>query len=476
MGDYEIPQYPKNGKWSDTKCLLIASQESFPAIVRDPKVQKNIISRYLNFYLGGKIQKGLTARDLAFAVISILPISLDSEEFIWTKSEYSDDGKLFFLTPEDKLKYEIDTVVNKRTIFKNEEQSLNDEADAEEEQNINRIDLNKEANNSPDKTYDTDEGADKKSHLIKPFDNHENDMTNNRTSPKCIPFVEDLQWYRLKHDIRTSLIPANEQKYGPVENAAFCIYFNSLLDTWDTNVSSRITLKHFFGLVALFVMRGKAKTFHNLTRYFSTKFNIEFFTEVKCYTAPHKGFVKKSWKTFRESDYRTQIMFAKLVIISLLHPNRLSKYGKNNIIKFAILSHTAYCRMGIINMLQQLASVNNAEFETFFKALYCEETAASWGRVNEFFKKYLNKEAKQHTFHWAGCIESDAFQDLSCSNNFKLAVVVAVFIEKITSNAGVWQSAWVCKGTDLESCKQLGYKIYDDYRAMCSNKLEYELL
>ncbi|CAH2244869.1 jg23078 [Pararge aegeria aegeria] len=151
MGDYEIPQYPKNGKWSDTKCLLIASQESFPAIVRDPKVQKNIISRYLNFYLGGKIQKGLTARDLAFAVISILPISLDSEEFIWTKSEYSDDGKLFFLTPEDKLKYEIDTVVNKRTIFKNEEQSLNDEqfaaaaaadeADAEEEQNINRIDL-----------------------------------------------------------------------------------------------------------------------------------------------------------------------------------------------------------------------------------------------------------------------------------------------------------------------------------------------
>ncbi|XP_023950531.1 uncharacterized protein LOC112054845 [Bicyclus anynana] len=472
MATYRKKLFPPNIEtWSDKQCLEISRTEMFPVIVKDLGVQKNIISRFLNFYLGGKVQKGLSPRDLIFAVISIMPISLTSEEFIWTESEYSEDGKLFFLTPDDKLKYEINSVINKRSDDNNENVSIaaeelteaQDQLDDSHEKkiiNIIKVDSNKENVTSDthnqikietksDAQKDLSSTMDEKSE-VKP-------TLNKKPPGKC---EGPLLWYRLKNDQPKNKNSSEEKIYTPADNVAFCIYFNRLLDHWDTDEQARISVKYFFAMAGLYLMRGKVKTCQNLTKYFATKFHSNLPCQVS--TTPHKDFVKKSWKCFRENDNKTAIMFAKLVILSFVNSNRLDKYEKTNIIRFAVLSHTAYSEMGIINMFQQLASQtsNSEQFWLLFENMYTEQTAVSWNNVNDFFKKYL---CYNGTHHWAGIISSKTFAHLSCSSNYELAVVVAVFIEKLTNNVGVWQSAWVSKGRNLEECKQLGYEIYKKY-------------
>ncbi|XP_034834175.1 uncharacterized protein [Maniola hyperantus] len=470
--DSKNPHPPEIKEWSDIRCLKIASQDQFPAAVKDLKVQRNIISRYLNFYLGGKIQKGLNARDLTLAVVAIMPISSSSEEFIWPESEYGENGNLFFLTPHDKLKYDLSKVFEKRAVEKDPEddnsngEEVDNQADTDVDAYMNKEDI---TNNNSDTDHDSEneeETSSNKETTHETHDQRNGTSTSRPSSSKPVPSITALQWYRPKRP-PINVTPSEETTYGPVENANFCTACNRLLEAWDHNVTARISLKYFFAMAALFVMRAKAKTFHNLTKYFSKRiFNNYFLRELNHYTPPHRGFLKKSWKAFRETDTRNQVMFAKLVITSLMHPTRLSNFEKQNIIKYAVLSHIAYFGMGIINMLQQLAIFTDSEFKILFKSLYSEETAASWNRVNDFFKKYLNKEAKQYTIHWAGVIESESVKQLSCSNNYELAVVIAVFVEKLTNNSGVWQSAWVGKGSRLDKCKQLGCKLYNDYQEL----------
>ncbi|XP_045776506.1 uncharacterized protein LOC123874956 [Maniola jurtina] len=469
--DTKNPHQPEIKEWSDSRCLEIASQDQFPAAVKELKVQRNIISRYLNFYLGGKIQKGLNARDLTLAVVAIMPISSSSEEFIWPESEYSENGNLFFLTPDDKLKYDLNKVLEKRN---NEKDQLNNEQGANQldidvDECMNKVD-DDITNNNSETDHDSENEEETSSEQETTKDQENGPSTSAPSGSKPVPSITTLQWYRLKRDNPTNQSPANETIYGPVENAKFCTACNRLLDAWEHNMKGRNSLKYFFAMAALFVMRAKAKTFHNLTKYFSKSI-----VNLSPYTVPHRGFLKKSWKAFRETDRRNQVMFAKLVITSLMHPTRLGNYVQNNIIKYAVLSHTAYFGMGIINMLHQLAVFNNSEFKILFKSLHSDETAASWNRVNDFFKKYLNKEAEQYTIHWAGIIESESVKHLSCSNNYELAVVIAVFVEKLTNNSGVWQSAWVGKGSQLEKCKQLGYKMYSDYQTLEKKYQNYTL-
>lgn len=478
-------------EWNDKKCLRIASYDKFPDTVRDTSVQKNIISRYLNFYLGGKVQKGLTARDLAFAVISIMPISPESENFIWTDEEYSENGNLFFLTPDDRLKYDINRVIDKKTSEQKggedglyngpndvveasgnnmEENSDNDNIVSSEASCTSEIEANSCVHNKVVNAIDdhseieihVNNDAENRDHNNEGHEDADHGNADDENNTSDIP--ENLQWFRLKRNAESGINPTKENKYGPVENAEFCIYCNNILDNWENNVHDRITLKFFFAMTALLVMRGKTKTFQNITRYFSTKFvnSLDPYGP-KCYTTPHRGFVKKSWISCREANEKMRVMFAKLVILSLSQPERLNNYVQKNIIRFAVLSHTAYTGMGIIHLLQQLAAVNTYNFKIMFKFLYSKETAVSWNRVNDFFKKYLSEETKQYTCHWAGIIDSESFKHLSCVSNYELAVVTAVFIEKLTESTGVWKSAWVSRGDTLEECKLLGCRLFEEF-------------
>ncbi|XP_050354283.1 uncharacterized protein LOC126776058 [Nymphalis io] len=474
-------------EWSDEMCIRISLEDDFPAIVKDTTIQKVIINRFLNFYLSGKVQKGLNARDIIFAVIAIIPYSLGTEDVIWHKNHYSDNGNLFFLTPEDKLKMEIKNILTQQQKPKDDQLERNNniqnnETKTSESSSIN--DFNKENEKCSDcdtsgtHVQENDIVDDKKSTVNENNDTNENTSDDIESSP-----LKTLVWFRKKAVNRQPICIENIE-YGAAENAAFCISCNKLLDQWD-DVAARIYLKYFFGFAALSLMRTVAKSYQHVIKMFLNTFprTVAFSTDRINYSPPSNACVTKSFKTFRRLERKTQIMFAKLVINSFMlnyrarnetHLSELSNTGGvTNMLRVTVLSHLSYYGMEIINMLQEIASRTSC-FSTVFESLCTTETASSWNKVNDFFKKYMFESARQRTFHWARVIDRKQFKYLSCENNYELAVVIAVFVEKLTSNGGIWNARWVKSGNNLETYKELGRKMYEDFLSV--RNLSYSLL
>ncbi|XP_047537042.1 uncharacterized protein LOC125071033 [Vanessa atalanta] len=462
-------------EWSDNMCIRISLEDSFPAIVRDKTIQKGIINRFLNFYLSGKVQKGLNARDIIFAVISIIPYSLKTEELIWNDNEFSDDGKLFFLTPDDKLKTDINSILTQRLKIKDDQLEKNNNITDNEtkisENSITELKLENEKCtdcNTPDIPDQVSDAVhDEKSSLNESYNINEDASEDIGPSP-----LDTLGWFR-KKPINKQPISIEANEYGSAENAAFCISCNKLLDLWNSDIRARIYLKYFFGFAALSLMRTVAKSYHHVIKMFQNTFprTVSFTADLIKYSPPSNACVTTSFKTFRRVERQTQIMFAKLVINSFLLNYKLSKEieildisdtgGVRNMLRITVLSHLSHYGMELINMLQEIAS--RTCFSRAFKSLYSEETAFSWNKVNNFFKKYMYESARQRTFHWAPIIDRKQFKYLSCENNFELAVVTAVFVEKLSFNEGIWNARWVKSGKNLETYKKLGLKMYEDY-------------
>ncbi|XP_046971425.1 uncharacterized protein LOC124538417 isoform X2 [Vanessa cardui] len=467
-------------EWSDEMCIRISLEDNFPAIVRDRTVQKGIINRFLNFYLSGKVQKGLNARDIIFAVISIIPYSLKTEQVIWDDNEFSDSGKLFFLTPDDKLKIDINNILTQRQKINEDQLEKNkiipDDEKKLSENSITEPKLENEKTNDGDTSgipdHVNDAVHDEKSSV------NENNNINEDTIENIIPSpLNTLQWFR-KKAISKQPVSIGTTEYGSVENAAFCISCNKLLDQWNSDEGARIYLKYFFGFAALSLMRTLVKSYQHVIKMFLNTFprTVAFSANRIKYSPPSNACVMKSFKTFRRVDRQTQIMFAKLVIKSFLLNHRLSQEnvdifdtgGVRNMLRVTLLSHLSNYGMELISMLQEIASREPC-FSSAFKVLYSEETASSWNKVNDFFKKYMYVSARQRTFHWAPIIDRKQFKYLSCENNFELAVVIAVFVEKLSCNESIWNARWVKSGKNLESYKKLGLKMYKDYKKLLFN-------
>ncbi|CAH2094896.1 unnamed protein product [Euphydryas editha] len=455
-------------EWSDDMCIRIATEDNFPAKVKDLSVQKDIINRFLNFYLSGKVQKGLSAKDIIFAAISIMPCTMNSEEFIWQNAHYSQDGTLFFLTPECKLKTEI-----KNVMMKHKQNSADNKLEQQQvykEQNVTEM-------------------LDGEPHTDSTFKTNDVDFTE-------LP-LEELMWFRkkslYKHDTTMNI---QIKEYGPVENLAFCKSCNELLAKWETDMIARLKLKYFFGIAALSLMRSIVKSYQHVMKMFTSTFpsictfpitcsfpiTFAYINDYIIYSPPSELCVKKTFKTFRKLERKVQIMFAKLVIESFFITKKKQEDEEGrwintqikNVFHVTVLAHTSNYGMEIINMLQEVAC--RGDFLKIFKAFRTEETAISWNKVNDFLKKYLCQSSCQVTCYWARVIDKEQFKYLSCEKNYELAVIIAVYIEHVTGNKMIWNARWVKSGTNLEKYKQLGHKIYEEIIKNYDDEDNYRLL
>lgn len=467
-------------EWSDDMCCQIALEDSFPIKVKELSAQKDIINRFLNFYLSGKVQKGLSARDIIFAVISIMPLTNESEKFIWDDHHYSEDGTLLFLTPECQLKNEIKSVLMKRESNFTEEKLKTRKVHTEQINVTKVFDGEVLTNDSRCETNDVDVSLDNftmdekvlPDKSSKDFTDDSKFQTNEdgnalktevtdenvQSSP-----LDKLNWFR-KKPLYKAKMNTQTIKYDPVKNAAFCTSCNKLLAKWDTDMDARIELKYFFGIVALSLMRSIVKSYEHVMQMFMSTFPNRFAHTRKfiIYSPPSAICVRKTFKTFRKVDRKIQIMFAKLVINSIVKKaEEQFRPPQMNIFNATILAPTSNYGMEIINMIQEVACMSKEGFVKF-EAFRLEETAVSWNRIDKFLKKYLYTSTYQSTCFWARVIDTEKFKYLTCENNYELAVVIASFIESSTGNNAIWNSRWVKSGTNLDKYKQLGHKIYED--------------
>ncbi|KAJ2944693.1 hypothetical protein O0L34_g4050 [Tuta absoluta] len=497
------------GEWSNQRCIDIALSKAFPTSVKDINVQKNIITRYFNFYLGGKPQKGLSAADLAFAVIAIMPQHENTEEFIWEGHHFKDNGTMFFLTPEDKLKAEVGKInieresnkksktqqpeiIDEKFAIKNEfqkyfelkQQFVNDDANEDADLDHSSVSSGEDFGNM-DSLYqnmndffedmdDDDDSIRMSSPLERSFKSPDKPSTSTYRSgpqePCPIKFPENVTWY--SRAPRKKEMEPNKPSYGPVENSAFVASCNKLLEQWETNERARTILKYFFGIAALILMRATTKKYTHLVNTFgSYKFlsTISFITGYLKYSVPHKRCVKNSYRIFNKKDGNVPVMFAKIVVNSF-HIDalrRIKRVPKNlNILKLTILSHTADYGFGLLAMLENIKSkVNPFDINKIMKVTYYQRTAESWNRLHTFWNTFMLATSKQATHHWARIISSDFFKDLSCSSNFELSVILGVFIENLTNSSDIWQSAWVKSGDDenFKALLKTGKLMYKEY-------------
>lgn len=467
-------------EWSDDMCLRIALEDSFPIKVKELSVQKDIINRFLNFYLSGKVQKGLSARDIIFAVISIMPCTNESEKLIWDNHHYSEDGTLFFLTPESQLRNEIKSVLMKRETNFTEDKLKNQEVH-NEQINLTKVFVRELITNDSrcetndiDVSLDTDKMDEKvvPDKTSKDFTDDPKFQTNDvgnllntdetDENVQSLPLVK-LIWFR-KKPLYKAKMNTQTIKYDPVNNAAFCTSCNKLLDKWDTNTDARIDLKYFFGIVALSLMRSIVKSYEHVMQMFMSTFPDRFAHTRKfiIYSPPCAMCVRKTFKTFRKVDRKIQIMFAKLVINSSTKKHEKFYPPRMNIFDATILAPSSNYGMELINMIQEVACLSGSN-SLKFEAFRLEETAVSWNRIDKFLKKYLYESTYQSTCFWARVIDTEQFKYLTCENNYELAVVIASFIVSRTCNNAIWNSRWVKSGTNLDKYKQLGHKIHEDY-------------
>ncbi|XP_049878162.1 uncharacterized protein LOC126375272 [Pectinophora gossypiella] len=487
---------PVEGLWSDDKCVEIANRDHFPAAVKDIGVQKSIIDRFLNFYLKGKPHKGLSVTDVTFAVISIMPLCDSTEQFIFQPSQYKDNGTLFFLTPEDKLKDAVDDIQVKDCdnytepeLIKTEGQ-INKRIDTVEVEKNDEIHVDKPHDQSEkivdDAKFTVRENNDCNAEYLKntPRDKHTDNVNHNHqqetkqgategTGKEYIPKLP-LDMIRYKK-VSKPLAPEEiRPQYGPLENAAFIISCNKLLDEWDTNQKARIILKYFFGIVALILMRTTTKKYKHLVNTFGgNKFlTTIYFTENYInYSVPHKKCFKNCYRVFSKRDGNIPVMFAKIVngsfYFDALQRENLSSetfIWNLNIFKLGLLAHTADYGFGLVGMVQnlhgQLGNINSV-----VEVTYCAETAESWCRMKNFIDTYMTSASHVATYRWARVISTQYFKDISCSTNYELSVILAVFTEKATKSSDIWKSSWVQNGENLETLKRMGLDMYEKFEA-----------
>ncbi|CAH0728664.1 unnamed protein product, partial [Brenthis ino] len=444
-------------EWSDEKCYKIAFQDNFPSKVKNIDIQKSIVSRFLKFYLSGKVQKGLSVTDIIFSTISIMPTTWNSENVLWHDYFYDEEGTLFFVSPEDKLTTEVKNIMKNRNKLTNIQLD-----DCQSEDIINDSITYQSEVKSPNCSEEKvpvnveKESVSQKSQLDNLSDS---DMSRS---------IKKITWFSSKsvYSQTNKANSTNSDTIAPVENAAFCASINKLFNKWDNDECARAYLKYYFGLTGLILMRTLILPYHKVMSAFTNNFFRSLQQIIfNNYSIPDKTCVKKSFKTFRKMDNKTQIMFARLVIQSiLLDGHRDLEHYIKNVLKFGLMTHTANFKMDLIKMLQEVA-IHTYSFDKLFEMLNVEELTNSWERFNNFLKKYMS-EHNSKTIHWARVIESNQFEYLSCSNNFEFAVVIAVLIEKFSGHSGIWNAKWVKSGNNLQVYKELGLKIYKKYMKM----------
>ncbi|XP_028163655.1 uncharacterized protein LOC114355158 [Ostrinia furnacalis] len=487
-------------EWSEDRLEEIAFKELFPLSVTDIlSVQKDIIKRFLDFYLGGRVQKGIGVDDLVFAVLSILPVSPYDEKKIWSDAMFTNGGMAFFLTPEEKNAFQsrstndsqedvqstgepmespypesVDATEDPVSISNDTENiHLDDDDDdhdddekdftIEDETTANRDKDNlSESSNEINNVYDDDDDDDDDDGNS----NISEEPINENMEPEPQPFSPPIE---LPENIKFAQKPISKENkiltYGPVENAAFISCCHELLNRWDSESRSRAVLKSFFAVVALVLMRATTKGYkHLISTFYSQKFLRLLRHSIKCglskYSPPHKRCLKRAYRTFRRRDGNTPTMFAKLVLLS----KNLSRFKYLNYIIFnGLLNYTAEYGFNLIQLLRTLCNeIEDGSVTRVMEATWCEATAASWMKVAIFLNERYTASSSDSSYKWARVLDGRFFKGLSCQQNYGLAVIMSIFVEKLTGNLDVWKATWV-ENDELEKYRELGSRLYERF-------------
>lgn len=487
---------PENYSWSDLKCLQISAKDFFPSHVTDTDTQKEIVTNFLNFYLSGKVKRGVTTCDVIFAAISLMPQPGSKEQFIWPSVEYKDDGTLFFISAEDKLRAEIRHLQLKRSTQKDEDAADLEKEEANKDHKEHASVANGDGENSFNRQHKVEKSETAKEPLpsgasMNPTEQinaqEESDIDVNvktqstkegndgktdkeETGENKKPTTNKLFLPDKWTNFRGSNRETKSLNYGPLENSAFNAHCNKLLDAWQKCPEDRIQLKLLFGYVALTLLRSTAKSPKHLYNTFSSERFITSLRQLIAwdgpFSVPHKKCVIKSHRVLTKKDAKTPTMFAKIVYYSLYRRKveEMTEAGfRNCILTTTVLSHTFDYGLGIFNLLRTLQTLNfsGKMMEIIYDVTICDETKESWENLNNFVNEYLS-EPKHLTYHWARIMDNNAFKKLSCQHNYGLSVILGVFIEKELSKANVWEADWVKKnGEHLEYYKVRGAEMHE---------------
>lgn len=494
-------------KWKDIECVKIATKQFFPDSVTALAVQKVIITRFLNFYLGGRKQKGIAVEDLVFAVLSIMPVSPLDETIAWHSGQFRRDGKLFFLSSEEKniadenknifktgepvnvdlseeerepspqpstsqeqhvkVNDDIDTIINgamsqsDKELLKNISASLSnvDITRAIEEQ-LQFYNIQIHETTSNDNNIDEDTSADETE--------AERDEEHSYNLDALLYGIQSNNVRVSKRNVTLS--------YGPAQNAAFNTYCNKVLANWESQPRGRVVLKCFFAVVALVLMRATAKSYKHLVSTFHSSKFLDFLTDKnivpvlngqRLYFPPHKRCFKSAFRTFCKKADNTPVMFAKLVILS----DSTNSWHLKSALRL-LLNYTADYGFNLVRVWQIICTkVKSKEnVRLIVQLTTCEETKSSWDKLINFFSKYKCSgcEVTEKYYHWARVLDPRYFKELSCLENYKLAVILTVFAEKLTGDPSLWGSKWV-ENDELENSKQIGLQRYQNYVSLRIN-------
>jgi hypothetical protein len=459
------PNAQQKYEWNDRICNEMSKKEFFPSSVLESSVQKNIISRFFDFYLGAKRQPGISVSDLVFAVLSIVPVTPQIDSNVWSNKQYVADGALFVLpekkeavpaVPSEKQPAEADPLnVIKETAEELIESPIEDIISDNESVISTELNLSKSSSShsSLDSLIQVLECSDSEPVNSK----HETIQPNGNFQNITIEFPTSVQWFSNKPQAQTRICTLIQ--YGPVENLNFIRTVSELLQVWDTNSAARAMLKYFFAVIALVLMRATTKSYKHLVNTFcNEKFLplIKFSQRHITYCTPHKRCLKAAYRTFLRRDRNTPVMFAKIIV---LYMSLNEKHKLKLTIRNAVLLHTSGYGLNLVNLWRLITQeMEIKDVQAIGKLSLTPETRKSWERLIDFFEKTKG----QTLFYWARVLNWEYFKQLSCQQNYELAVILGVFVEKITGNSSLWESSWVNKD-GLDEAKEIGYSLYEVY-------------
>ncbi|XP_013171124.1 PREDICTED: uncharacterized protein LOC106120348 isoform X2 [Papilio xuthus] len=412
-----IHENTKAETWDDYDCFKISQENFFPSKVINLNTQKNIITRFLNFYVGGKVPKEPNTNKFS---------DYESKNNVAAPPCHNEE------TPNSEEKNNIGTSNNK----------------TDDNQKTTSSDLNNDV-------------------LL----SHITDLVDNMS----LKWRGSTSFASPCEVVSKQYGPAENSVFISSCNKLLIAWEES------KESRSRLILKWFFGIIALTLMRGIVKRKKNILNTFQSKTflnKITFINSYINYIPPQESCVERCCNEMMVREKHHKVMFAKILFnsirIDILQREHAitNYYGLYNIFRMCVVDHTSYYDMGILNLLKSIYGYvgPGTQFSIILSDLKAEEINDCMVQVRNFMMKYMKKE-NCWTYHWARYFDSTQFEYLSCSNSYATAVLLAVFVEKKTHRSDVWRSGWVrTQQVDLDRYKQLGEQLYKQYECLCQIK------
>lgn len=397
----------EQAKWTRTSCEDHAAKFKFRTAILQFDEQRAIMIRFINFYVNGSVSEGHTTKAIVIDMASLLAEedAKDAASLFWMKDWMAGEGEASELHGVPKTRT--------RGIIPNLNQAPNP------------LDLTKEV--SPLTKIST------------PLDGQDSSKPPAFSQAGGQPPQESP----------TSLL----KTYTSTDLTKFLRSCTQVLDSTpasSTPGKAFYQLRMLLNYLALTFLRFVTKDEHQMAQAFSKNLyqkniaNLIFQDDNIFYSPPCRSALNKAAISLTKKNRDISSLMAKLVS-SWVKSSEGSQEGISARLAAAVLTHTAYNGMGIIEMISQITDQYKVSWVEIARYTLNQRTFRSWELISHFFVEYIPISNPDQTYPWARVIHDGYFTEFRTVSHSTLASILAPSIAASQDDQGIYDANWAIK-------------------------------